>query len=44
MSMLYHSGKANVVADAHYRLSIGSVAHVEGDKKKLVVRFIILLD
>ncbi|KAF3654575.1 hypothetical protein FXO37_16420 [Capsicum annuum] len=29
MSVLYHPGKANVVADALSRLSIGSVAHVE---------------
>ena len=33
MSVLYHPGKANVVADALSRLSMGSVAHVENDKK-----------
>ncbi|KAF3673414.1 putative cyanidin-3-O-glucoside 2-O-glucuronosyltransferase-like [Capsicum annuum] len=33
MSMLYHLGKANVVADALSRLSMGSIAHVEKDKK-----------
>ena len=35
MSVLYHPGKANVVADALSRLSIGSVSHVEDSKKKL---------
>ena len=36
MSMMYHLGKANIVADALIRLSIGSVAHVEDNKKELV--------
>ncbi|WMV24614.1 hypothetical protein MTR67_017999 [Solanum verrucosum] len=36
MSVLYHPGKANLVADALYHLSIGSVAHIEDDKKDLV--------
>ena len=36
MSVLYHLGKANVVADALSRLSMGSVAHVEDEKKELV--------
>ena len=35
MSVLYHLGKANVVADTLSRLSMGSVAHVEDSKKKL---------
>ena len=35
ISVLYHPGKANVVADALSRLSMGSVAHVEDGKKKL---------
>ena len=35
MSVLYHQGKANVVADALSRLSIGSVSHVEDNKKKI---------
>lgn len=35
MSVLYHPGKTNVVADALSRLSMGSVAHVEYGKKKL---------
>ncbi|KAH0685610.1 hypothetical protein KY290_017106 [Solanum tuberosum] len=36
MSVLYHSGKANVVADSLSRLSMGSVAHTEEEKKELV--------
>ena len=34
MSVLYHSGKANVVANALSRLSMGSVAYVEEGKKE----------
>ncbi|WMV50937.1 hypothetical protein MTR67_044322 [Solanum verrucosum] len=34
MSVLYHPGKANVVADALCRLSMGSVAHVEEERKE----------
>ena len=29
MSVLYHQGKANVIADALSRLSMGSVSHVD---------------
>ena len=36
MSVLYHPGKANVVADALSRVSMGSVAHIEDDKKELL--------
>ena len=36
MSVHYHSGKANVVAYALSRLFMGSVAHVEEERKKLV--------
>ena len=36
MSVHYHSGKANVVADAINRLSMGSVAHVQKERKELV--------
>ena len=36
MSVHYHPGKANVVADALSRLSMGSVAHVEEKRKELV--------
>ncbi|KAF3623052.1 hypothetical protein FXO37_32055 [Capsicum annuum] len=35
MSVFYHPSKANIVADALSRLSMGSVAHVENDKKEL---------
>ena len=35
MSILYHPGKANVVADAMSRLSMGSTTHFEQDKKEL---------
>ncbi|WMV29771.1 hypothetical protein MTR67_023156 [Solanum verrucosum] len=36
MSVLYHPDKANVVADALSRLSMGSVAHVDDERKELV--------
>ena len=36
MSVHYHPGKANVVADSLSRLSMGSVAHVEEEKQELV--------
>ena len=36
MSVRYHPGKANVVADVLSRLSMGSVAHVEEERKELV--------
>ena len=36
MSILYHPSKANVVVDGFSKLSMGSVAHMENDKKKLV--------
>ena len=36
MSVLYHPGKANVVADALSRLSIGSMFHMEEAKRNLV--------
>ena len=39
MSVHYHSGKANVVANAFSRLSIGSVAHVKEKRKELVKDF-----
>src|SRR5688572_6806988 len=35
MSILYHPGKANIVADALSRLSMGSTTHIEEDKKEL---------
>ena len=36
MSVSFHPGKANVVADALSRLSMGSVAYVEEKRKELV--------
>ena len=36
MSVHYHPGKANVVADSLRRLSMGSVAHFEEERKDLV--------
>ena len=36
MSVNYHPGKVNVLAYAHSRLSMGSVAHAEEKRKKLV--------
>ncbi|KAH0695863.1 hypothetical protein KY289_013345 [Solanum tuberosum] len=36
ISVLYHPGKANVVTDALSRVSMGSVAHIEDEKKDLV--------
>ncbi|KAH0720379.1 hypothetical protein KY285_005181 [Solanum tuberosum] len=35
MSILYHPGKANVVVDALSRLSMGSTAHIEEEKREL---------
>lgn len=35
MSVIYHSGEENIVVDALSRLSMGSVTHVEDNKKKL---------
>ena len=36
MSVHYHPGKANVVADTLSTLSMGSVAHIEVESKDLV--------
>ena len=36
MSVHYHPGKANVVADSLSRLSMDSIAHVEEERKELV--------
>ena len=36
MNVHYHPGKANVVADALSRMSMGSTDHVEDEKKELV--------
>ena len=34
MTVYYHPGKANVEIDALRRLSIGSVAHIEEERKR----------
>ena len=39
MSVLYHPEKANVVADALSRMTMGSVSHIEEAKKDLVRDF-----
>ena len=36
MSVLYHPGKTNVVADLLSRMTMGSLSHVEEAKKDLV--------
>ena len=36
LSVLYHPSKANVVSNTLNRISMGSVAHVEDEKKELV--------
>ena len=35
MNVLYHPGKANVVVDSLSHMTIGSVPHMEEDKKDL---------
>ena len=35
MNVHYHPGKANVVADALSRMSMGSTTHIEDEKKEL---------
>ena len=36
ITVLYHPGKDNLVADALSRMTMGSVSHIEKDKKDLV--------
>ena len=36
MSVHYHPGKANIVSDSLSRLSMGSVVHVEEERKENV--------
>ena len=36
MSVRYQPGKANVVADALRKLTMGNVAHVEEERKEIV--------
>ena len=43
MTVLYHPGKANVVADALSCMIMGSVSHVEEDKEDLV-KYVYRLD
>ena len=40
MSVLYHPDKANVVADARSRMTMGSVSHLDEDKKDLASEYI----
>ena len=39
MSILYHPGKANVVADSLSRMNMDSVSHIDEAKKDLVKDF-----
>ena len=39
MSVIYHPDKANAVADALSRMTMGSVSHIEEAKKDLVRDF-----
>ena len=43
MTVYYHPGKANVEIDALRRLSIGSVAHIEEERKNWRRMFTCLL-
>ena len=43
-SILYHPGKANVVADALSRKSSGSLAHISTERKALVRELYELID
>ena len=36
MNVHFHPGKVNVLADALSRMSMGSIPHIEDDKKELV--------
>ena len=42
--ILYHSGKANVVADALSRKSSGSIAHINVEKRPLIQELHELVD
>ena len=43
-NILYHSGKANVVADALSRKSLGSLAHISIERRPLIQELHELVD
>ena len=43
-SVLYHSGKANVVADALSRKSTGSLAHISTERRLIIRELHKLID
>ena len=43
-SILYHPGKANVIADALSRKSSGSLAHISTERRPLVKELYELID
>ena len=43
-SILYHPGKANIVADALSRKSLGSLAHISTERRSLVKELHGLID
>ena len=40
----YHPGKANVVADALSRKSLGSLSHIAAERRPVVMEFYKLID
>ena len=43
-SILYHPGKANVVADALSRKSVGSLAHISIERRPIIKELHELID